>query len=268
LDYIQEGLEHLSDTRIYKKLDKDYSLAIAKHIKDILNQYRKGGILSEWMTKLHRPPNSPTAGRLYFLTKTHKNSMSIRPIVSTTNSATANLAQFLDHYLQPIMKQLPAYIKDTTQFINEVTTQFINEVTTIDIQPTDLLVTINVKKSIHKHTLINACFKARQLAEFTDLQHPPAAALRHLLELVLKLNTLEFNNTHYLQTSMGSSLAPAYANAFLGLLEQNIINTATHKPIFYHRFIVDGFLLFKDGINNLNKFINHVQYGSFYNIHV
>lgn len=46
--------------------------------------------------------------------------MSIRPIVSTVNSATANLAEFLDYYLQPIMKELPAYLKDTTQFLRKI----------------------------------------------------------------------------------------------------------------------------------------------------
>ena len=45
--------------------------------------------------------------------------MGVRPIVYSVNSATENL---LDHsdYLQPIMKRLPAYLKDTTQFIHEI----------------------------------------------------------------------------------------------------------------------------------------------------
>ena len=46
--------------------------------------------------------------------------MGIRPIVSTVNSPTANLAKFLDYYLQPIMKNLPAYLKDTTHFLKEI----------------------------------------------------------------------------------------------------------------------------------------------------
>ena len=62
--------------------------------------------------------------------------MGIRPIVSTTNSATANLAEFLDIYLQPIVKQLPAYLNDTTQFIREISD--------LHVHKESWLVTINV----------------------------------------------------------------------------------------------------------------------------
>ena len=72
----------------------------------------------------------------YFSSKLHKNPMGIRPIVSTTNSATANLAEFLDIYLQPIVKQLPAYLNDTTQFIREISD--------LHVHKESWLVTINV----------------------------------------------------------------------------------------------------------------------------
>ena len=67
--------------------------------------------------------------------------MGIRPIVSTINSP--NLAEFLDYYLQPIMKQL-AYLKDTTQFLCEIAN--------IKVQADTWIVTIDVKITIHQHT--------------------------------------------------------------------------------------------------------------------
>ena len=70
---------------------------------------------------LSMPPPKVRTAVIYLLNKIHKQPMSIRPIVSTVNSATINLAKFLDIYLQPFMKQLPAYLKDTTQFFNDVT---------------------------------------------------------------------------------------------------------------------------------------------------
>ena len=51
------------------------------------------------------PPACTRTAVIYFLKKIHKIPMGIRPIVSTTNSATANLAEFLDIYLQAIMKE-------------------------------------------------------------------------------------------------------------------------------------------------------------------
>ena len=63
-------------------------------------------------------PKEHRTSRLYFLKKIHKNPMSIRPIVSSINSITENMSNFVDYWLQPIMKELPSYIQDTTDFIN------------------------------------------------------------------------------------------------------------------------------------------------------
>ena len=71
--------------------------------------------------------------------------------------------------------------------------------------------------------------------------------LRLLLELVLKLNTFEFNKKYYLQTfgtAMGSKLAPAYANTFMGKLEAAILGSSPTKPTYYRRMLSILFLLY------------------------
>jgi hypothetical protein len=39
-----------------------------------------------------------------------------RPIVSACNSYTENISKYLDLILQPYMKSLPSYVKDTYDF--------------------------------------------------------------------------------------------------------------------------------------------------------
>ena len=46
--------------------------------------------------------------------------MGIRPIVSLCESPTENISQFLDFWLQPLLKALPSYSKNTTELINEL----------------------------------------------------------------------------------------------------------------------------------------------------
>jgi len=61
-----------------------------------------------------------------------------------------------------------------------------------------------------------------------------------MLEMVLKLNVIEFDRKHYLQifgTSMGAALAPSYTNIFMGDLEEKMLSTATVKPKYCKRFI-------------------------------
>ena len=91
------------------------------------------------------------------------------------------------------MKQLPAYLKDTAQFINEITD--------IKTHTDTWLVMIDVKSlytNIPNDEGIQACREAWMKQELTDPQHPPAEILAQLLELVLKFNTFEFNSKHYL----------------------------------------------------------------------
>ena len=63
--------------------------------------------------------------------------MEIRPIVSSCESPTENISQFLNYWLQPIMRNLPSYLKDTSQLINELKE--------LSVEPNTLLVTIDVK---------------------------------------------------------------------------------------------------------------------------
>ena len=256
-DYIKEGLAHLSDTKTYKKLDRDYTQDVVQHIEYTLQQYKRGGLLSDHMVRQCMPKSEWRTALLYFLTKTHKTPMSVRPIVSQVGSATENLAAFLDHYLQPIVQKLPAYLKDSTQFIHEITQLKYNQ--------NDILVTVDVKSlytCIPNSQGLKACYEAWLDREMTDCQQPPAETLRNLLELVLKLNVIEFDRKHYLQTfgtSMGARLAPSYANVFMGSLEDKMLKSAKVKPTYYKRFVDDIFMIANCTEAQLTELIEHMN---------
>ena len=200
--------------------------------------YRRDGMLSKMMTERCNPPGNSKTARLYFLIKTHKSPPTLRPLVSQVKANTENIAVFLDNYLQPIMKQLPSYLKNSSQLINELEE--------LNIPENTILLTVDVKSlytCIPHEDGIEACYRAWLKQERLDPQHPPAETLRHLLEIVLKLNTLLFNGKCYLQThgtSMGVSFAPAYANIFMGGLD-------TQKILYFKRYIDDIIMLYDRG---------------------
>ena len=93
-------------------------------------------------------------------------------------------------------------------------------------------------------------------------QQRPTETLRDLLELVLKLNVLEFNRKFYLQifgTSMGAWVAPAYANVFMGRLEETMLARANIKPKYYKRFIDDIFIVINCTDTELTELIEHIN---------
>ena len=180
-DYVREGMVHLSNTKTYKRLDRDYTPDVVEYIKYTLHQYSKGGLLSDHMVRQCMPNPECRTALLYFLTKTHKTPMTLRPIVSQVGSATVKMATFLDQYLQPIVCKLPAYLKDSTQFIREVTA--------LQTGPEDILVTVDVKSlytCIPTPAGLDACYRAWLKSENTNPQQPPAETLRHMLKMVLK----------------------------------------------------------------------------------
>ena len=58
---------------------------------------------------------------------------------------------------------------------------------------------------------------------------------------------------------MGSKLAPAYVNTFMGRLEKSILDTSPLKPTYYKRFIDDIFMIWPHSESDLHNFITHIN---------
>ena len=79
--------------------------------------------------------------------------------------------------------------------------------------------------------------------------------------MILGMNNLIFNDEHYLQihgTAMGTRMAPSYANLFMAKFEQAIQN-APFKPFVWWRYIDDIFMVWTEGQDNLETFINYLN---------
>ena len=117
---LSETLEHLNDPNTYKELDGDPTNSICRGVNQILHKLHSEGLLNKKMVDFCSPPLKARLARLYFLKKLHKTPMGIHPIVSSCESPTENISQFIDYWLQPIMKGNPSYLKDTTELINQL----------------------------------------------------------------------------------------------------------------------------------------------------
>ena len=56
---------------------------------------------------------------------------------------------------------------------------------------------------------------------------------------------------------MGTKMAPSYANIFMGILEKQMLSTFPHKPFVYFHYIDDIFMIWTDGEDSLNTFLEH-----------
>ena len=179
-DYIEEGLKNLNVMRTYKLLSGNPTKHICKQISSTLTDAYKKFYLTKNMYDFCLPPKNTRLARIYFLKKIYKNPMGIRSIVSSCQSPTENISQFIDFWLQPHVKTLQSFLRDSSQFITEIEQ--------LNIPVNSLLVTIDIT-SLHTNIPhkdgIKACHEAFLTRENVNLQQPPAEILTDLLEIVL-----------------------------------------------------------------------------------
>ena len=193
-----------------------------------------------------------------------------RPIVSSCGSPTEGISRFVDFHLRPLVRRIPSYIKDTTDFLLKL--QSIDQV-----PPGTLLVTLDVKSlysNIPHDEGIAACKAA---LDNREILQPPTDALIHLMEFVLTKitsplrmsftkNNFTFEDEHYLQIqgiykskAMGTRMAPSYANLFMAHLEGQILESMDLRPNVWWRFIDDIFLLWSHGEEQLKEFVELIN---------
>ena len=91
--YIAEGLVHLNNPNMYRKLTHDLTTQTKTKISEFLDKLEKSKLMVRDMIDFCKPPREHRTSQLYFLKKIHKNPMGIRPIMSSINSITENTSK-------------------------------------------------------------------------------------------------------------------------------------------------------------------------------
>ena len=74
----------------------------------------------------------------YLQPKIHKEGNPRGPVEGSVNCHTANISKYVDYHLQPIVKEIPSYIKNTQDFLKKLEK-------VKDIPQESLLVTLDIK---------------------------------------------------------------------------------------------------------------------------
>jgi hypothetical protein len=137
-DYLAEGYKQLSNKKYYQKMDRDLTADHAEQVNQFIDQMLTDGeievsVYNYLVSKEYRTPN------LYLLPKIHKgiNPPPGRPILSANGCPTEKISQFVDHFLKEIATKHPAYVKDTTHFLQRL--QDVGQ-----LPPDSILVTLDV----------------------------------------------------------------------------------------------------------------------------
>ena len=116
--YIQEGMQQLSDANFYREVKTDLSKQHHQEIIQILDEMLSQGQIDR-SCYLYLTDDRIRTAQFYMLPKIHKNRTHPpgRPIVSGNGCPTERISQFIVHILQPKVKNIRSYIKDTSDFL-------------------------------------------------------------------------------------------------------------------------------------------------------
>ena len=134
--YISEAQRQLNDENNYKKLQTDPTLQHNKLVNDTVERFKKDKSIP---TKIADGliTSNPRTPKFYISPKIHKENNPGRPVISSINCHTSKISKYVDYHLQPIMKEIPSYVKDTNDFINKINNH--------NISKNSIFVTLDVK---------------------------------------------------------------------------------------------------------------------------
>ena len=257
--YLAEAYRQLNNPDHYQKLPHDPTPEILAEAKKLSYNLHKSNIIDNTTLKFLTSDTHAQTPQLYLLPKIHKQNIPGRPIISGCGGPTVKLSQYADHLLKPLLKHIPSYVQDTTDFLRRIFSLNANLPNNV------ILITIDVRSlytNIPNDQGIQACI---DMLKETNMVSPESEqSIINILSFILNKNSFTFNNEHFLQihgTAMGSPMAPTYANIFMAMLERKLLQKAPNNliPIEWIRFIDDIFAIWTHGNEKLQQFLAYIN---------
>ncbi|XP_069466482.1 uncharacterized protein [Ambystoma mexicanum] len=257
--YTRRCLELLNDTVTYTKLDNDPLL----RIKAIIQKAIDNALENNWIDSktsqflINKYPITPV---FYGLPKVHKDNINppLRPIVAGTDSIFDPLAIYVDRLLQPLIQEIPTYLKDTTDFLN-----CLQEIIALDTSC--ILFSMDVCSLYTSIPHIEGVDAVLWLLLNHEHIRGNKEFIVELLEIILHNSYFRFQGQYYVQssgTSMGSAMAPVYANTYMYKFEkENVLDHPfwSFKILTWKRYIDDIFGIWCGTRDELDLFLEHLN---------
>lgn len=253
----------LSQEDTYRSLTSDPTLIFKKSLGKLLMEGVSLGVITpkigEFLNVEH-----PVTPIFHGLPKTHKSVFPppLRPIISGIGSLCERVSEWVDTYLQPIVRTRPGYLRDSKQVLQSFQGAGWEE--------THSWVTLDV------------------VSLYSNIPHPVAlAAVEHMLhkhssyspdvcqfiiqavEFLLTHNFFSFDDSFFLQIKeapMGSKFSPSLANLVMSYWEEKYIfsdgNPFSDAIVWYGRYIDDLILIWGRDVASIPLFVEYVNHNN------
>ena len=278
--YVQAGENELMKENFYEPIAEATTDDLKRQSDALVDAMLMDGEISESVSK-YLKSGGINLPKFYHLLKTHKipcdvenpenwmqeNGFPLRGIIAGQGGPLERLGGFVDHFLQPGMKNLPSFIQDTKH-----TLQIIEEINEkVDLGEISLegvaLVTLDVESMYNNMTKDLARVATSEylvegrLAD-TESMKVNTQSILEALDLCLENNIFSFNGNKYRQkggVGTGNKMSPPYCCLGMGKFESKALSS--EFPLvdlisLWKRFIDDIFMLFKGSKEQCQELVN------------
>ena len=190
-------------------LQEDPTLQHINLVNDTIDRFKKENLLSRKLADGLKSVN-PKTPKFYISPKIHKENNPRRPVINSMNCHTSEISHFVDHHLQPLVREIPSYIKDTNGLLHKINN--------FAVPPNSLLVTMDAKSLYTNIPNNEGIASMKKKYDHYPKKTIPTKIITTFLALVLTLSNFIFNSKFYLQIkgcAMGTTCASSYANIFI-----------------------------------------------------
>ena len=213
-DYLAKIHTDLQYLNAYKPLIYNPTSAIVNDTCTLMEYIHSQHIIDKATKEFLLPPKNTGTHLFYGLPKIHKPGCPLRPIVSGCDGPTDHLYAYVTYFIHPLASNLPSQVKDTKHFLN-----LIEKIPPLPSNA--LLVTAGVtslyRNIPHEEDTASLIHFMEEYKRLLPTNCPPPYIVR-IRDFILKRSTFKFMDTHIHQilgTSMGTRMAPPYANLFM-----------------------------------------------------
>ena len=223
------------------KIKADTGTLFVKHARDLteadITYFRH--FLLKIPTKMRLP-------QFYGMPKIHKNKQPLpfRPVISQCGSFIAFISKWLDCHLQPLVRHLPSYTKDSFDLLQTLDKlpQLPQEARIVTTDATAMYTNIATDDGISVIKKYLNCY-----ANELDLEDSiPIDMVCTLIEIVMTNNIFKFGNTWWLQkngTAMGTACACIYATLYFGYFERKLLLPKYKDNLILYKRMIDNIVI-------------------------
>lgn len=257
--YHQELMGQLNDNNTYLKLSSNPTREYKRDLSSLIQKGINKNILSKKESR-YLVPDTCRVPIIYTIPKIHKNAEAPpgRPIINGIQSINARLGEYVDKFLQPLVPNTKAYLRDTKHLLQ------ILKSLTLDPNGRYLLATADVA-SLYTIIEHSDAIEASKWAmdSFSHLISKQKRFLLRSLAFGIQHNYFWYNDNYFRQLTgigMGAKYAPSVANIFMAKWEEDAIFLNTPKElVLYKRFIDDCIFIWKGDELSLRSFFQRLN---------